>query len=429
MATKLYDHGLNLDMTSDIASNTLHGLGEDTIDFKPLPKTSILKKSILKKFGNDTDVSSTNLNMKSKKRVYFDVTHIEEHEIHNEDYIYEENGDITNEENSFNQDGIQQEEYDDAFQQNGDIGDVQTLEIEEDKFNEAIKDRNTPLSTFKAMIAEEKEKLKKQLEIFQEKCQRELRAMKQELDDRRELFLLESEELDALAYEQRQQIESELAELQAELNLNKKRQSYQAKEDRLKLLEGDLERRAQNSKDYEQEIIEMEEYLNRRHQMWHDKTIELKERDKELSEYEREISSRKEKLKESGIDLDKNERSDDNELQKKIHELTNSLQNSKQNLYKIESESKEKDLMISSMKSKLDGFTNENRGLQQKMRHLESQLSITMEEVKQMKKKPDNRTNNVAARHGKIFRRSKSLDNETLRGRRKSTISVACTVM
>lgn len=50
-----------------------------------------------------------------------------------------------------------------------------------------------------------------------------------------------------------------------------------------------------------------------------------------------------------------------------------------------------------------------------------------------MKKKPDNGTNIVTSRvatRGRIFRRSRSLDTDTMKeGRRKSTISVACSVM
>lgn len=74
--------------------------------------------------------------MKSKKHVYFDITHIEEHQIEDEDGDYEENGDISGMENGFNHVDTKLEHTDDNIEQNGNIDDLDTLEIADDKLNE-----------------------------------------------------------------------------------------------------------------------------------------------------------------------------------------------------------------------------------------------------------------------------------------------------
>ena len=81
----------------------------------------------------------------------------------------------------------------------------------------------------------------------------------------------------------------------------------------------------------------------------------------------------------------------------------------------------------------MDEFANDNRNLHQKTKHLESQLSITIEEIKQMKKKHGDRGNIVTSTvstRGRIFRRSRSLDTDAIKdSRRKNAVSVACSVM
>ena len=77
--------------------------------------------------------------MKAKKHVYFDITHIEEHQIEDDDENYEENGDINGMENGFNQIDTELRHTNDSTEQNGNIDDVNTLEIADDKLNEVIR--------------------------------------------------------------------------------------------------------------------------------------------------------------------------------------------------------------------------------------------------------------------------------------------------
>ncbi|XP_013420873.1 putative leucine-rich repeat-containing protein DDB_G0290503 [Lingula anatina] len=253
------------------------------------------------------------------------------------------------------------------------------------------------LEECRRLFRQQMKELNLQLESFRKQCNEEISQLKQNVEDQKQLAALELDELDqqlqAKKNQKKEQIESEIKDIEANHDLVERQKEVLAMEQKLLEKEDEIAQRQKNLIDYEKEVEEIEGYLDRRMELCNKRESELKDLDTELASLRSDLDKEKEELLIKGGTEDeiKQERAkincsnNRNFLQKSLLDKQTTtelaLKRCRAEIEELKDSLSKRDNQVSELKKEICNLNREIEKKSQRVKALESHLSFTLDEV------------------------------------------------
>lgn len=232
------------------------------------------------------------------------------------------------------------------------------------------------------------------LKKAREDTNQQMKKLQKELEDRRQQYITEMEDIDRQREEQKKKFEEELEEFRNEKKLEERRERYCEHEASISQMEKELNLRSQEVRERDNEVREYEEYLNRRHAVCNSKEQDLNVLQSELDTLAKELDTKRKKLINKHHLVHQSSEEDSaptpplrsrsasrasiasKGVDLRIEELKTQNKQLLEELFALKKACESKDEELTELKEKLGVSENETKRLQQRTKHLETQLEL-----------------------------------------------------